>query len=184
MALIFWKLRENRAYLRDDLGGDATDTGAGQADGARRGGGEVENPAPNERAAVINGDDDAAIAMGHAQLGAERQRAVRTGERILVKALARGGLPTGLVAIERGNAGEHASETFADRAEGRGRRLGFLRGRVRDVARQVRIVMVMMPGFRRRFGGSSTDHHSCGNDGKRRPGAENGSRLRLLQVEH
>src|SRR6516165_2951596 len=90
------------ARLGDDFGGDAADARAGQADGARRGGGEIENPAFDEGAAVIDGDDDAAIAMGDAQLGAEGQRPVRAGERVLVKALARGGLPTGLVAIEGG----------------------------------------------------------------------------------
>ena len=68
--------RRSKAPEVNDLGGDAADAGAGQADRARRAGREVENPAADERAAVIDGDDDAAAAMGHPQLGAERQRAV------------------------------------------------------------------------------------------------------------
>ena len=60
----------------NDLGDDAADAGAGQADGAGGAGGQVEHPAADERAAVIDGDDDAAAAMGDPELGAERQGAV------------------------------------------------------------------------------------------------------------
>ena len=67
---------ERATRLGDDLGGDAADAGAGEADGARSARREVEDAAANERAAVIDGDDDAAAAMGDPQLGAERQRAV------------------------------------------------------------------------------------------------------------
>lgn len=49
--------------LRDDFGGDAADTGAGEADGAGCARGEVEHAAANERATVIDGDDDALAAM-------------------------------------------------------------------------------------------------------------------------
>src|SRR5579859_2460231 len=87
-----------------DFGSDLAD--AAEADGAGRAGGEVEHPAANERAAVVDGDDDGAAAMGHAEPGAERQRAVRAGHGVLVEALARGGPAAGLVAIHRGDARE------------------------------------------------------------------------------
>ena len=51
------------------------DAGAGQADLAGRGGRKVENPAMDEGATVIDGDDDAASTMGHPSLvpnGSER----------------------------------------------------------------------------------------------------------------
>ena len=43
----------------DDLGGDPADAGAGQADRAGGAGGQVEHPAADERATVVDGDDDA-----------------------------------------------------------------------------------------------------------------------------
>src|SRR5438270_9074956 len=94
------------ASLRNDLGGDAADAGAGEADGAGGTGGEAEHPAAHEWATVIDGDDDARAAMGDAQLGAERQRTVRRGHGVLVEALARRGLAAGLVAVEGGHAGK------------------------------------------------------------------------------
>src|SRR5260221_12181978 len=50
--------RANRA-LGDDLGGDAADAGTGQADGTGGSCGQIEDAATDERAAVIDGDDDA-----------------------------------------------------------------------------------------------------------------------------
>ena len=81
----------------NDLGGDAADAGAGQADGAGSAGGQVEHAAADERATVIDGHDDALAVMGHAQPGAERQRAVGTGHGALIETLARGGPAAGLV---------------------------------------------------------------------------------------
>ena len=52
------------------------DAGAGQADGAGSARGEVEHAPLDEGTAVVDGDDHAAAAMGDAQLGAERQRAM------------------------------------------------------------------------------------------------------------
>src|SRR5204862_4596 len=83
--------------LQDDFRRDATDTATGEANGAGGPGREVEHPAADERATVVDGDDDALAAMGDAQLGAERQRAVRRGHGVLVEALARGGLAARLV---------------------------------------------------------------------------------------
>ena len=71
-----------------DLGDDAADAGAGHTDGARRGSRQVQNAAADEWASVIDGDDDAAVTMGHPQLGAERQRAVGAGQGVLIETLA------------------------------------------------------------------------------------------------
>jgi hypothetical protein len=51
---------------RDDFGGDAADTGAGQADRTGSPRGQVEDAATDERTAIIDGHDDAAAAMGDA----------------------------------------------------------------------------------------------------------------------
>src|ERR1700759_2336167 len=98
--------------LSDHFGGDLAE--AGEAEGACGTRGEVEHPATHERAAVVDGDGDGAAAMGHAQLGAERQRAMGAGHGVLVEPLTRGGLAAGLVAVGRGNAGE-AVAAAADR---------------------------------------------------------------------
>src|SRR3984885_12512182 len=42
-----------------DLGDDAADAGAGDSNGARRSGRQIENPAADERSPVIDGDDHA-----------------------------------------------------------------------------------------------------------------------------
>ena len=52
--------------LRDDLCSDAANAGTGQADRAGGARGQVEHPAADERAAVVDGDDDAAAAIGQA----------------------------------------------------------------------------------------------------------------------
>ena len=109
-----------RARRSDDLGGDVADAGASQADRARGGGGEVEHAPLDEGTAVIDGHDDALAPMGHAQLGAERQRAVGAGQRVLVEALAGGRLAAGLVAVERGNAREAAAGARRRRDSGIG----------------------------------------------------------------
>jgi len=95
--------------LGDDFRGDAADAATCEADGAGSTRGEVEHTAANERAAVIDGDDDALAAMCDAQLGAERQRTVRRGHGVLVEALARGSLAAGLVAVKGRDAGEAAA---------------------------------------------------------------------------
>src|SRR5207302_5631930 len=77
--------------LGDDLGGDAADTGTGQADRAGSARGQVEHAATDERATIIDGNDDAAAAMGHPQLGAEGQGAVGRRQGILVETLTGGG---------------------------------------------------------------------------------------------
>ena len=88
-----------RDALRDDLGGDLAD--ATQADGAGRAGRQVKHPATDERAAIVDGDNDAAAAMGDPKPGAERQRTVGAGHGVLIEPLTRGGLAAGLVAIKR-----------------------------------------------------------------------------------
>src|SRR5690242_15462182 len=92
--------------LRDDLGGDVADTGAGQADRTRGAGGEIEHASLHEGTTVVDRDDDALAPVGDPQLGAERQRAVGGRHGVLVEALPRGGLVPGLVAVERRDAGE------------------------------------------------------------------------------
>src|SRR6185312_15923826 len=87
-----------------DFARDLAETGDPEHAGGT--GGEIEHPAANERAAVVDGDDDGAAAMAHAQLGAERQRTVGAGHGVLVETLARGGLAAGLITVKRGNTGE------------------------------------------------------------------------------
>src|SRR4051794_6688798 len=67
------QIRSNRKCLGDDLGGDAADAAAGQANGTGRARGEVEHASPDEGTAVVDGDDHRSAAMGDAQPGAERQ---------------------------------------------------------------------------------------------------------------
>src|SRR5260370_20855353 len=74
-----------------DLGGDAADPGAGQADRAGSARGEGQHAAADERAAIVDGDDDAAVAMGHLELGTERQGAAGGGHSLSVHALAASG---------------------------------------------------------------------------------------------
>src|SRR5437016_5054323 len=76
----------NRA-LRDDLGGDPADAGAGQADRPRCARRQIEDTPPDEGTTIIDRDDDTLAAMGHPELGAERQRAVGRGHGALVEAL-------------------------------------------------------------------------------------------------
>src|SRR3954464_4219058 len=71
-----WTQRLPKLRSGNDLGGDAADAGAGQADGAGGAGREVEYAAANEGTTVVDGDDDAAAAMSHPKSGAERQAAV------------------------------------------------------------------------------------------------------------
>src|ERR1700681_4387710 len=96
-----------RRRLRDDVGGDAADAGAGQADRAGSAGGQIQHPAPDERTSVVDGDDDALAAMGDAQLGAERQGAVGRRHGVGVHALAGSGSAAGFTAVE----GRHAGAT-------------------------------------------------------------------------
>ena len=56
--------RSNAWTRLHDLGDDAADAGAGYSNFARGGGRQVEHAAVDERAAVVDGDDDAAAAMG------------------------------------------------------------------------------------------------------------------------
>src|SRR6266849_2360714 len=95
--------------LRDDLCSHAADAGTGQADRAGGARGQVKHPAADERAAVVDGHDDATAAMGHPELGTERQRTVGRRQGILIEMLARGGLAAGFVAIKGSNPREAAS---------------------------------------------------------------------------
>ena len=45
----------SRRRSRDDVGGDAADAGAGQADRAGSAGGQIQHPAPDERTSVVDG---------------------------------------------------------------------------------------------------------------------------------
>src|SRR5476651_1101368 len=117
-----------------------TDTGAGQADGAGRGGRKVEHPAMDERAAVIDGDDDALAAMGHPELGAERQRAVGASHGVFVETLAGGGLAAGFVAVK----GCHTGEAVSGARRRDDRCVGVANaGRIAGMV----MAVMMMPGF-------------------------------------
>jgi len=148
----------------DDLGGDPADAGAGQADGTSRARGEVEHSAMDERAAVVDGDDDAPAAMGDPQPGAERQRAVSAGHGVLVEALSGGSLAAGFIAVERRHAGEAVAARGAHRGVGippvAAGRLGGM------------VVVAMVPGFGGSLGNAAADQESCGNqrESRTRPG--------------
>src|SRR5689334_22776214 len=124
--------------LADDFRGDMAETGDAQC--ARRAPGKVDHPAADERAAVIDRDDDGAAAVADTQLGAERQAAMGAGHGVLVEALARGGPVAGLVAVHRGNAGEAVASSRPDRGVGVPPRSVARRFGVLDM------VPMMMPG--------------------------------------
>jgi len=150
----------------DDLGNHPADAGAGQADHAGRTGGQVEHTATDERAAVVDGDDDTAAAMGHPELGAERQAAVGRGHRVGVHALARGGPAAGFVAVIGGHAGEATSGRRGDRGIGVKPRTADSRaGRVAGVVMVVMMVMAVVPmRSGRGFGDAPTEQESCGDN--------------------
>src|SRR5882757_10117336 len=140
-----------RAFKRpkgsgDDLGNHPADAGAGQADHAGSTGGQIKHTATDERASVVDGDDDTAIAMGHPELGAERQAAVGRGHGAGVHALARGGPAAGFVAVVGGHAREATSGRRGDRGIGVKPRTadGRADGRAGRVADVVVMVMMMM----------------------------------------
>jgi len=171
---------EVRGALGDDLGGDAADAGAGEANRAGSTRREIEDTAANEGAAVVDGDDHARAAMGDAELGAERQRTVRRGHGVLVEALARGRPAAGLIAVKGG----HAGEAVPPARRWRHGRVGVEPG-VRAVAgvRSMMTVMIpVMPGFGGSFGDSSTEEESCGNESDRRTWS--GRSAQHLQRQH
>jgi hypothetical protein len=104
------------------------------------------------------------------------------GHGILIKALTGGGLPAGLVAIRRGDAGE----AVARRRHGRiGITPGIPAGFVRGVADVVEVMaLVVVPGPGRSLGGSPTDQQSCGKKRERRIQAGYASRCQLLGSFH
>src|ERR1700743_453739 len=177
-------LERRREALRDDLCGHLTE--AFDAERAGCGRGEIEHAATHERATVVDGDDDALAAMGHAQLGAERQRTMGAGHGVLIEALTGGRLAARLVAVERGNAGEAVS------GAGMHHRVGVLpgllgsalRALVRILAGVVGVMIAVMPGAGRSLSGACTDQESCGDERERRVRAGKGSRRRLLGIQH
>src|SRR5712691_1832221 len=166
-----------RAFKRpkrsgDDLGNHPADAGAGQADHAGSTGGQVKHTATDERAAVVDGDDDTASAMGHPELGAERQAAVGRGHGAGVHALARGSPAAGFVAVIGGHAREATSGRRGDR--GIGVKPGTAdgpadsrAGRVAGVVMMMMVVVmavVMAVRFGRGFGDAATEQESCGDN--------------------
>ena len=157
----------------DDLGNHAADAGAGQADGASGASGQVEHTAADERATVVDGDDDAAVAMGDPELGAERQGAVGRGHGVLVEALAGRGLAAGFIAVKGGHAREATSGTGrrGDRGIGvepgpGGRPADSSAGRVAGVVMVVVMMMAVVMPVRsgRGFGDAATEQESCGEN--------------------
>src|SRR5712664_4369272 len=166
-----------RAFKRpkrsgDDLGNHAADASAGQADGASGAGGQVKYTATDERATVVDGDDDAAVAMGDPELGAERQGAVGRGHSVLVEALAGCGLAAGFIAGKGGHAREATSGTGrrGDRGIGvepgpGGRSADSRAGRVAGVMVVVVMMMAVVPvRSGRGFGDAPTEQESCGEN--------------------
>src|SRR5437867_10472 len=162
--LIWWtgKRRVRRARLRDDLGGDVADAGAGQADGAGSARGQVKHAALDEGTTVIDRDDDALATMGHPELGAERQRAVGRGQGVLVEALSGGGLAAGFIAVKRSLSREAVPGARADRG------IGVHPVALGLVGMSVVGMVAVMPGFGGGFGDAATDQESCGDQGESR----------------
>src|SRR5437763_3670069 len=164
----------------DDLGGDTTNAGTGQADGAGGTRGQIEDAATDERAAVIDGDDDALAAMGDAQPGAERQRAVGRGHGALVEALAGSGPAAGFIAVEGGHSREAVAGAGADRGVGIA---PIATGGLGDMVGVV-VMTIVMPGFGRSFGDAAADQESCGDQSKRRARPGYRSRPKLIGIQH
>src|SRR6202790_2899272 len=124
----------------------------------------------HEGAAVVDGDDDAAAAMGHPELGAERQGAMGCGQGILIEALAGGCLAAGFVAVEGGHPRKAAPRTRRRGDRGIGVAPGSRSRAIRTIAGvvEVMVVAMMMPGFGGSFSDASPDQESCGDNGKRR----------------
>src|ERR1700682_1174137 len=150
-----------------DLGSDAADAGAGQADCAGRSGRKIENPATDERDAVVAGDDHALAAMGNPELGAEREAAVSRGHGVLIEALAGGGLAAGFIAVKGRQAREAASGARRRGDRGIGVAPGGTRERIAGVVGMM-VVAVVMSGFSGGFGNAPTDQKSCGDKCERR----------------
>jgi len=145
--------------LRDDLGGDVADAGAGQADGAGSALGQVEYASPDEGTAIVDRDDDALAAMGYPELGAERQRAVGRSQGVLVEALTGGGPAAGFIAVIGGSSREAVP---AARRTHRGIGVHPVAVGLMGVAGVVGMVAVM-PGFGGCLGDAATDQKSCGD---------------------
>ena len=136
----------------------------GQADGACRALGEIEHAAANEGATIVDRHDDAAAAMGDAELGAERQRAMSCGHGVLVEALARRGAGAGFIAVIGGDAGEGTAG--AHRCIGV--QPGILLG-VMLVMMVMLLVMAVMPGFGGRLAEAAAESQCRGEQGDRGP---------------
>src|SRR5262245_24056877 len=166
----------------DDFGCDPAHAGAGQADGARGAGGEVEHAAADEWATIIDGDNDAAATMADTELGAERQTTVGRGHCVLVETLAGRGAAAGLVAVK----GSHSREGVATgRRSDRG--ISVTPGRTLGPGMMVVVMTVMMmvvPGFRGSFGDTATDQESCGDKSERRARPGYIPQRRLLRILH
>src|SRR4029077_6720982 len=103
--------------LGEDFGRHAAD--ATEANGLRGSRREVEHPAAHERAAIIDRDDDATVAVRDADAGAKWQRPMRGGHGAGVHALAGGGAVAGLIAVVRRDAGERPARAGAAAISGR-----------------------------------------------------------------
>src|ERR1700722_9610568 len=146
----------------DDFGDDTADAGAGQTDRASRARGQIQHPTANERTAVIDGNDDAAVAMGYPEPGPKRQRAVGACHRILIETLARRGFAAGFVAV----IGRYSGEAVF-----RARRPSTTRSAIEGTAGVVGMAIAMMMmsmRFSRSFGDAPADQKSCGEKRERR----------------
>src|SRR5579872_730694 len=169
--------------LRDDFGDDAANAGAGQANGAGRPRRQVEHAAANERAAVVDGHDDAAVAMGDLELGAERQGTVGRGHGVLIEALTRGGPAAGLAAI----IGSDAREAPPHARHRGDRGIGVTPGRqsvgLGDMVKTMMVVAMVPVRLGQSFG-SSPGNNSCGKKNERRARPGYFSQCLLVNVLH
>lgn len=127
-----------------DFGNDPADAAAREADSLGSTLGQVEHAAANEGAAIVDGDDDAAAAVGDPQTRTERQAAMSCSHCVLIEALARCGAAAGFVAVKGSYAGKASAAGGTDRC------IGVQPG-IMGVMPMMVVVIVMvavMPGFR------------------------------------
>src|ERR1700690_3541044 len=100
--------------------------------------------------------------MGHPQPGAERKRAMGTGQGVLIETLAGGGLAAGFVAVKRGHAREAASGARRRGDRGVGVAPGFAGGAGVVVVMPMEVMVIVVIAMGRSLCGTSAEYNSCG----------------------
>jgi hypothetical protein len=158
-----------------NLGDDAANAAARQPDRAGGTFRQIQDTAADERAAIIDGDHNAAATVGNPQLGPERQTAMGGGHGVLVEALAGRGSAAGFTAVIGGYAGERPARMPERRISVQPRRpRGLLDRSMMTPVMMVVVVMPMMMVTRtgRCLGHAPRKENGCSDHGDRhaRPG--------------